>query len=168
MDNEEKIKRNKEFWNVDKAVKRLVWRLAPNNKGEYSNFKVVEDDFYALKSILGSLDREKNKVLSYAPLFAKLYIYHLTMNIRYYETTVLNEFPHYDLHKLLDKPLHLFFEAFYTDLQNNQLNRLIDCKTEEEKDQVLKDYKYYQKTFTLEYITDKLTKQINEALKTYS
>ena len=168
MDNNEKIKRNKDFWDVVKAVKRLVWRLAPNDKGEYSNFRVLEDDFLALKSILGEIDRLNKINLPNNTLFAKLYIYHLTMNIRHFGTTVLDNYPHSDLHRLLSKPLDLFFQSFYNDLQDNQLNKLLNCKTDEEKKEVWNDFVKYKETFTLQFITEKLTSQINEALKRFS
>lgn len=168
MHNEDKIKRNKEFWEVDKAVKRLVWRLAPNSKGEYSNFRVLEDDFNALKSILGSLDRDKKINVSNNVLLAKLYIYHLTMNIRYFGTTVLDEYPQKDLGRLLDLPLEKFTQAFYKDLIDNQLNKLVETDNENEQKEILKQYEDFKKTFTLEFVENKLFDMVNKALKRYS
>uniref|UniRef100_UPI003F6CBE99 hypothetical protein n=1 Tax=Polaribacter sp. TaxID=1920175 RepID=UPI003F6CBE99 len=121
MDNEKKIKDNKDFWDVDKSVKRLIWRLAPKENGQYFKFEPNENDFNALKSLLGSLDRDKKINVANNVLFAKLYIYHLTMNIRYFNTTVLENYPAQDLNRMLSKPLSMFYKSFHKDLQDNQL-----------------------------------------------
>lgn len=167
MDNDKKIKENKEFWDVDRAVKRLIWRLSPNNKGEYNTFKPTKDDFNAFKSILGSLDREKNKSVSYAPLFAKLYLFVLTQNIRFYETTFFSDFPTKDLHRMLDTPIELFFKSFYNDFTSNQLNKLSDSNSVKINNEIINDYKKLQETFTYDLIKGQLIDLINKALKTY-
>lgn len=167
MDNEKKIQENKEFWNEQKSVKRLIWRLAPKENGSYSRFQPDKTDFNALKSLLGSLDRDKKINVANNVLFAKLYIYHLTMNIRKFETTVLDDFPAKDLSLLLDKPLDLFYQSFYNDLQDNQLNKLLKVP-EPEQEEVIKEYKRLKETFTLEMVTSKLDDMINKSLKRYS
>lgn len=168
MDNEKKIKDKKDFWDVDKSVKRLIWRLSPKENGQYYKFEPNENDFKSLKSILGSLDRDKKINVANNVLFAKLYIYHLTMNIRYFETTVLNSFPEKDLHNLLSKPLGLFIKAFYNDLQENQLNKLLKTNDENKQKEIVNDYERLKETFSLDYVTDKLLESINNALKKYS
>lgn len=167
MDNNKKIQENKEFWNEQKAVKRLIWRLAPKENGTYSRFEPNETDFNALKSLLGSLDRDKKINVSNNVLFAKLYIYNLTMNIRHFETTVLEDYPAKDLSLLLSKPLDLFYQSFYKDLQDNQLNKLLKVPESEQKE-VLKEYQRLKETFTLDIVTSKLDSMINQCLKKYS
>lgn len=110
-------------WDLKKAGQRLLWRLQPAEDG-YKSFKPNDNDFAALKCILTFVNNQLSEVVNNNKLFAKLYIYHLTMNIRYYETTVLDPFPSTDLHKLLDRPLAVFYKAFYKDLIDNQLNKL--------------------------------------------
>lgn len=168
MDNNKKIKDNKSFWEVDKAVKRLIWRLSPKENGNYFKFEPNESDFNALKSILGSLDRNKKINIANNTLFAKLYIYHLTMNIRHFETTVLNSYPEKELKRMLDKPLEMFVQSFYNDLHNNQLNKLLKTENEKEQKDILESVEQLKKTYTLDYVRGKLFDSINKSLKTYS
>lgn len=166
--NEKKIEDYKTFWNVEKAVKRLIWRLSPKENGKYFSFEPNKDDFNALKSILGDLDRQKKINLPNNVLFAKLYIYILTQNIRFYETTALNDYPNKDLAKMLNTPLDYFYQAFYNDLHNNQFNKLLKSESKENDLEILKEFEELKKTFTLELITSKLDNMINESLKKYS
>lgn len=163
----DKIKQNKEFWDIEKSAKRLIWRLAPNEKGETQSFKPNENDFNALKSILGSLDREKNKSMSYAPLFAKLFIYVLNQNIRHLETTFLDTIPEKELSRLLNTNVELFFKAFYNDLKDNQLNKLTKTDDKNKQNEILKEYQDLQKTYTYDYVKGQLIDMINKALKRF-
>jgi hypothetical protein len=168
MDNEKKIKDNKDFWDVDKSVKRLIWRLSPKENGQYYKFEPNQNDFNALKSLLGSLDRDKKINVANNVLFAKLYIYDLTMRIRYFGTTVLDNYPVQDLNRMLSKPLSMFYKSFHKDLQDNQLNKLLDTENEKEQKEILKEYERLKKTFTLEFVSSKLDDMINKALKRFS
>lgn len=168
MDNRSKIQKEKDFRDVEKSVKRLIWRLAPNENGDFTSFLPNTNDFNSLKSILGSLDRDKKINVSNNVLFAKLYIYHKTMIIRHYGTTALELETQKEISRLLEKPLDLYFEAFHRDLHDNQLNKLMDSKTEKEKIEIIEQYKNLKKTFTLDYVKSKLLEEINEALKTFS
>lgn len=167
MDNFDKIKRNKEFWDVDKAVKRLIYKFSPNEKGLYPYFRVSEHDFNAFKSILGSLDRNKKLNVLNHSLFAKLYIYNLHMAINHFGTTVLDGYPHQDLHNKLRMPLGYFYKAFHSDLHLNQLNKLNKKNDTEKNNDIIKEFKQLQKTFTLEFVSSTLEKHINECLQAY-
>jgi len=191
---------------LKKAGKNLLYKLSPNEKGVYFNFKPSINDFNDLKTILGYINRQEKINLENNVLFAKLFIYELTMEIRSYQTTVLNPFPLKKLSAIMQKPLPLFYDAFYRDLLDNQLNKLVefdfinkqieeDIKnaeenypdyegittkedyikhkqskiiTEEQKHEVLKEYEQLKKTFTLEYVTDKLNDTITESVNKFS
>ena len=111
---------------LKKAGERLLWRLSPKENGDYTTFKANENDFNALKTILEHINRQEKISLKNQSLFAKLFIYELTMEIRDLQTTVLNPFPLKKLSNLLKRPLESFYDAFYKDLINNQLNKLTD------------------------------------------
>ena len=111
---------------LKKAGERLLWRLSAKENGEYTTFKANENDFNALKTILEHINRQEKISLKNQSLFAKLFLYELTMEIRNYGTTVLNPFPLKKLSSLLKTPLKNFYDAFYQDLMNNQLNQLVD------------------------------------------
>ena len=55
MDNRSKIQKEKDFRDVEKSVKRLIWRLAPNENGDFTSFLPNTNDFNSFKSILGSM-----------------------------------------------------------------------------------------------------------------
>jgi len=165
MSNEEKIKYSKEYWDVKKSGKRLLWRLSPNKNGEYMPFNVTKEDFNALKSLLGYINRVENKSIYNNQLFAKLYIMELVGRIRENQTTVFNDFVFTELSHQLSKPLDLFYKAFYQDLCNNQLNKLTKSNfTDKEGKEVLMDYKRFKETFPLEYVTSKLDEMMNLTL----
>lgn len=149
-------------WDIKSAGERLLWRFKSGK-----SFVPNELDVDALTCVLSFINRQTSENIANNQLFAKLYIYHLTMNIRYYETTVLNEFPVGDLHRLLSKPLTSFYKAFYVDLHNNQLNKLVKVD-EEERQGVLDDFKNLQQTFTEDFIIQKLDEQMSNALNRYS
>lgn len=164
---------------LKKAGERLLWRLSPKENGDHTTFKANENDFNALKTILGHINRQEKISVKNQSLFAKLFIYELTMEIRNYQTTVLNPFPLQKLSSLLSKPIEVFYDAFYSDLINNQLNRLTDfdnINKQIEKDikEAEENYPNYEgitskedyiKSKRLEMISDE--KQI-EVLKDYS
>jgi len=165
MENEDKIKYSKEYWNVKNAGKRLLYKLSPMKNGKYRTFEVTESDFNALKSLLGYINRVENKSIYNNTLFAKLYIMDLVGRIRESETTIFNDMLFTELSHQLSKPLELYYKAFYEDLCSNQLNRLAKGTfTDKEGKEVIMDYKRFKETFTLEYVTDKLNEMMNLTL----
>ena len=128
------------------------------------------------------------------------------MEIRSYGTTVLNPLPLNKLSSILKKPLPLFYDAFYKDLINNQLNKLVEFDeineglredianaeenypnyegitskedyiekkqsqiiTEEKRLDVIKEYNELKKTFTYDFVIDKLNSNIVESINKFS
>ena len=191
---------------LEKAGKNLLYKLSPNKEGVYFNFKPTENDFKDLKTVLGWINRQTELSLKNNALFAKLFIYELTMEIRSYGTTVLNPLPLNKLSSILKKPLPLFYDAFYKDLINNQLNKLVEFDeineglredianaeenypnyegitskedyikkkqsqiiTEEKRLDVIKEYNELKKTFTYDFVIDKLNSNIVESINKFS
>lgn len=150
-------------WNLKESASRLLWRFK-SKKG----FTPNDNDINALNSVLKWINNQKKETLNNNHLFAKLYIYHLTMNIRYYETTVMCPTPQQDLHKILDYPLEYFYKSFINDLYNNQLNRLLDKETNEEKQEIIKEYIEQKDLYPEEYIINNLNHMITEALNKFN
>ncbi|WP_166387726.1 hypothetical protein [Polaribacter sp. 11A2H] len=163
--NNEKIKYSKDYWDVKKSGNRLLWRISPNEKGEFKTFKVLQDDFNALKSILGMVNRLESKTISNNELFAKLFIMELLGQIREKETTVFNDSVFIQISNQLSKPLELFYQTFYEDLCSNQLNKLTkDDFTDTEGHNILMDYHRFKETFTLELVKSKLNEMMSNTL----
>ena len=90
--NETKIKHSKEYWDVKNSGKRLFYKMKPRQNGEYVDFKLCEDDFNAIKSLLGYINRVEKKTILNNQLMAKLYIMQLVGEIRNGKTTIFNSF----------------------------------------------------------------------------
>tara|TARA_B100000809_G_C14829135_1_gene420342 strand:+ start:87 stop:599 length:513 start_codon:yes stop_codon:yes gene_type:complete len=163
--NETKIKHSQEYWDVKKSGKRLMWRMSQDDKGQFKTFKVTEDDFNALKSVLGYINRIDDKTVLNNQLFAKLYIMELVGQIRENKTTIFNKAIFTNISNQLKKPLELFYKAFYEDLCSNQLDNILEknIPSEETQDFVL-DYKRFKETFSLDYVTGKINEMINTTL----
>lgn len=163
-----KLVSQKEFWNVKKAGEKLLWRLSPDKTGEYKAFKPNENDFNALKSILGMINRiEKNNV-SNNELFAKLYVNFLTQEIRYHGTTVFDKRIFAIVGNKLNYSLESYYSTFLNDLQGNQWNKILEDKTLEEQLETLKMFNQFKETYCFDYVASKLDENINHALLTYS
>ena len=148
-------------YNLEKAVSKLSWRF-----GSDKPFKPNQDDVEALNTIFGWINRQKKETLNNNVLFAKFYIHYKTMSIRRFETTVLDDFNviNNEMIKILKTPLNLFYEAFHRDLHDNQLNRLLEANNDKEKEEIMANYIHYKKTFTLDFVSNKLGHEITEAL----
>lgn len=165
MEAQEKINYSKQYWDVKNSGKRLLYKLSPMKNGKYKTFEVTEKDFNALKSLLGYINRVESKTIYNNQLFAKLYIMELVGQIREQKTTVFNDFIFTELSNQLSKPLELFYKAFHQDLCMNQLNRLTKKAIEEGKgNDIIANYKLFEKTFTLEYVTAKLDEMMVQTL----
>ena len=165
MENEQKIKYSKEYWDVKNAGKRLLYKLSPMKNGKYRTIEVDESDFNALKSLLGYINRVESKSIYNNELYAKLYIMDLVGRIRESKTTVFNDFVFKELSNQLSKPLELFFTAFYSDLCSNQLGRLNeDTFKDRLGDNIILDYEQFKEEFTYEYVKGKLIEKMNETL----
>jgi hypothetical protein len=164
MNNAKKIQDNKDVWNVKKAGQRLQWRIQPNYKGEYKTFKVNEDDFKALNSLLGMINRIQNLDTSNQVLFEKLYIRFLIQEIRHNKTTIFDKNLLTEISTILAYPLENFYTAFYNDLHGNQLNRLLTNKTEQEDMDTLKVHQEFTEKYTFDFVVNKIRTNKNELL----
>jgi len=164
MANEKKINDAQNYWNVKKAGNHLLFKLSPY-KGNFKNFKVTEEDFNALKSLLGYVNRVESGLVNNNQLFAKLFLMHLVGDIRENGTTIFNEFIFNNLSNQLSKPLALFYKAFYEDLCSNQLDNITEKNiSNEDAQEFLLDYKRFKETFSLEFVTGKLDEMMNHLL----
>ena len=133
--------------------------------GKHRTFEVTEEDFNALKSLLGYINRVESKTIYNNQLFAKLYIMDLVGRIRKSGTTIFNSFLFKDISNQLARPLDDFYEAFYKDICSNQLNKLTEGTfTDKEGNAVVMDYKRFKETFSLEYMKTKIDEQMNKTL----
>lgn len=155
-------------YDLKKAVNRFQFRFTKNSNGSFNTFKPNTDDIQAINTIFGWITRQKKESVLNNSLFAKLYIYHLTMNIRHYETTVLNDYPQKDLSRLLDLPLGSFVKSFYNDLQDNQLNKLLKTEDKNKQLEIINQHQDLKKTFTLEIVESKLFDMVSEALNRFN
>jgi len=140
-------------YKTEKAINRLSWRFS-NNK----SFKPNEEDIDSLNCILEWMNREIKNNVRNNQLFAKLYIYFLHQNIKFYNSTVFDNIPQKDLSKLLDLPLDSFYKSFHKDLHFNQFNRV----------KTIEDLKSVKESYTIENVTERLDFMINEALNRFS
>lgn len=161
----DKIKKSKQYWDVKNSGKRLFYKLRANEKGEFRAFKPTESDFNSLKSLLGYIDRVESKTIFKNELYAKLYLMHLTQEIRRNETTSFNDEIFSSLSQKLSLPLDLYYRIFYDDLCSNQFNRLTHAKfSDKEGNEIIMDAKRFKETFTFELVRDKLNEIMNKTL----
>lgn len=146
--------------NIKKQVNWLYKRFKEAKKSKYGSFKVKEVDFNALLEVVQYLDMVRAEKVSKNTLFAKLYIYHLNNLIDTYHTDVLEELPQKELSKLLDIPLDAYFKRLHEKIQVNWNDKI--CEKLLKGDDVKKQY--VTEKYSLEYVEDKLTEMINEAL----
>ena len=163
QDHKNKITDAKKFWDVKRAGERLLWRF-----GLDKPFKPNADDELALRSVLSWVNRASSDAVSNNQLFAKLYIYQLNQAIRYHQTTVFEELVQLELSKVLDTPLHLFYDAFIADLYGNQLNRISEVSSQKEKLDVVKYAQRFKETYSKDFVTSKLDEMIVNALNRFS
>lgn len=154
-------------WDVKKAGNRLLWRFSKDDNGKFKNFTPNESDLGALHTVLEWINRQENVNVRGHVLFAKLYIYFLTQGIRYHGTTVFDNHVQRELSSLLEKPFHLFYDAFITDLYGNQLNKL-NKQSIDQFDKTMLEVEQFKKVFTEDYIKSKLNEMISEALNRFS
>ena len=164
MNNQDKINKSHDYWNVKKAGNHLLFKLSPYN-GKFKTINVTEDDFNALKSVLGYVNRVESGLVNNNQLFAKLFLMELVGQIRENGTTVFNQMVFQNVSNQLAKPLDLFYKAFYEDLCSNQLLRLSEDAFKDEKGmEVVLDYKRFKETYSLQFVTEKLDEMMNHLL----
>ncbi|MDG2194260.1 MAG: hypothetical protein P8K77_05305 [Polaribacter sp.] len=162
------IKYKKEYWNVKKSGIRLLWRFQKDESGRFKNFTPTEADEISLKSVLAWVNRQSDNNVNNNHLFVKLFVYHLTTEIRESETSIFDSFLQAKVSLLLNKPLALFYEAFKQDLYINQFQRLIKEKgIVDDKDAVI-DYTRFTEVYSPEFVMSKLNEMASEAINRFS
>ena len=91
--------------NTDQAIKRILWRFK-----ECEIIYVNEKDVTAVNMIIDYINEHQNKTFLHNLHFSKLYIYVLGIFLEKYETTIDQNLPKVELHKLIDRPLEYFIE----------------------------------------------------------
>jgi hypothetical protein len=146
--------------NIEQALNRLHWWVIPqkdiNGNIFFKNIKPNRTDLEAVNFMIEWVDNQKKQSLKQNQLFAKLYIYVYHKFIQHYETTVFDNVPQSELHRILDKPLDAFFKAFTQQLNDNEAYISINEGNELKND-----------VWDLETVTDNLTAQLTEALNRY-
>ena len=153
------------MYDIKKSINRFNWRFRKDDNGNFFNFKPTNEDVKCMNTLISWIIREKKEDLQNNQLFAKLYIYFLHQQIREHNTTVLDSIPQKQLSKLLDKPIHSFYEAFTKELHDNQICKLLEGVTRENKKLTPE---MLRKAYDLEYVTNSLNGMITEALNRFS
>lgn len=138
----------------DKAVQRLSWQFSRG-----VSFKPNQNDVDALNRIFEWITSQKEINLLNQQPFAKLYIERLVREIRENKSTVFNINMQKEVSRVLSMPIELFYEAFHSDLHNNQIRKVLKDKLK--KDVTFKDMESF---YTLEFVTDKLNHMITESI----
>lgn len=157
---------NKQYnYNVQKAASKLLWRFNSVN-GQTKSFNPNKDDIQSLNTLLECINREKKQKIQENVLFAKLFIYVLTIYLREYETTIFDKEITSQVSMLLDKPLDLFYKAFENEIYSNQITEICKIMKDKRTDKEItaEDFK---KTYTPEFIQMNLDLMITEALNRF-
>ena len=149
----------KNNYNIEKAIQRISWRFTSDKP-----FKPNENDIESVNCLIDWINRQTSETINNNQLFAKLYIYHLNQTIRYFQTTIFEDIPQKDLSKILDLPLKNFYIAFHKELHSNLITKIVD-NNKGKKEIELKEL---EEMYSLEFISDKLEQQVNEALNRFS
>jgi len=149
---------------IKKAAERLIWRLKPDKEGNFKSFTPNQNDVDSLNCILNWINNQKKETLNNNTLFAKLYIYVLTQEINYHDTTVLDPIPQKKVSALLNHPLDKFYKSFVNDLYQNQLKRLLVLSESDEQKKVIEEYQKQKNLYPEGLIESQLNHMITEAL----
>lgn len=148
---------------IKKALNWQNKRLLSAKESKYNSFKVNEVDFKAFNSVVEYVSVVNKKRVSKNTLFAKLFVYFLNQQVRYYKTDYFEAVPTKELCRLLDMPLGNYYEAFHKELISSQINNIID-KYKKGHKPTIEDFK---DRYTLEMVTTHLDLQINQALSRF-
>jgi hypothetical protein len=161
-------KHKNDYWNVKKSGTRLLWRFQKGESGGFKNFTPTEADEIALKSVLAWVNRQSDNNVNNNHLFVKLFVYHLTTEIRESETSIFDRFLQTKVSLVLNRPLNLFYEAFKQDLYTNQLQRLIKENGIVDDKGIVVDYTRFTEVYSQKFIMSKLNEMVSEALNRFS
>ena len=115
---------------IEKALNRLAWWVTPQRdiSGNifFKNIKPNRTDLESVNFMIDWVKRQKEITISNNTLFSKLYIYTYHTFLKNYSASIFDNEPQKELHKLLNKPLDAFIEAFKTQLNDNHIYEKID------------------------------------------
>jgi hypothetical protein len=104
---------------IRKAVERLVWRFS-------NGWNVNQLDADALNMIQKFVEDKHKKQIQDYHLFAKLYIMVYAQYLERYKTTIFDDIPRKELHKLLDLPVDNFIQRLTQRLNESELYSLFN------------------------------------------
>ena len=148
---------------IKKSLNWLNKRFKSAKEHKYSSFKVNEHDFNAFNSIVEYVSIVNKEKVSKNVLFAKLYIYFLNQQIRYFQTDAFEKIPVIELNKFLDTPLDNYYVAFHKELHSAKIsNTILKYKqgykpTKEE----------FENKYSLQFVTEQLDLMMNQALNRF-
>ena len=105
------------------TIKRAIEHFSFKFKNVW---KPTQPDVEALNTIIEFVEAKHKKQIQDYQLFAKLYIMVYAQYLERYKTTIFDEIPKKELHKLLDRPLDFFLELFTQRLNESELYSLFD------------------------------------------
>ena len=107
---------------IKKAIEHFGFKLNPKNK----IWKATKKDIDALDFIMGFVEDKHKQQLRDNELFAKMYIMVYAQYLERYKTTIFDDIPRKELHKLLARPLNEFIQRFTDRLNESELYALFD------------------------------------------
>lgn len=148
---------------IKKSLNWLNKRFVSAKDNKYSSFKVNKHDLEAFNSVVRYISIINKKRVFKNELFAKLYIYFLNQQIRYYQVDALEKIPQKELSRLLNTPLFNFYEAFHKELHSARHTNVIE-KYKKGYKPTIEDFK---EKYSIEFITNQLDLQINQCLNRF-
>ena len=167
---------------IKSAVDHFIWKFK-------NVWKPGEKDVQALTAIIKFVEDNHKKQIQDYHLFAKLYIMVYAQYLERYKTTIFDDIPRKELHKLLNTPLDNFIQRFTDRLNESELYALFDelgiksehpatktieCKEEENK--ALKNAlngknnknRFCGQIWDIETVKENIELQINNVINEFS
>ena len=129
--------------NIEKNIERLGFTLSKRNKPNQS-------DMDSLNFIINWINSQQSETIKNNQLFAKMYIYHLNHNIKYYSTNVSEFLPQKELSNLLSTELEHFYQSFTNKLNDNSKNEILDLVHTGVKRKTVEGYTKHPNQYTKE------------------
>ena len=139
-------------------------------------WKSTKPDIDAYNTIIDFVEQKHENQFNDNQLFAKLYIYHYSKLLQFYQCTVFDNQPNKDIQEVLEKPIERLIEDF-TKIANDQETFIkmkdvgiteahprTKSKDQREKETDVFTLEMLKPTMTFEECKDNLTSLINLAL----
>ncbi|MCP4984899.1 MAG: hypothetical protein GY928_02180 [Colwellia sp.] len=164
---------------IKNAVDHFSWKMK-NKRGSTPS----PSDKLAMNTIMEFVEDKHKKQINDYHLFAKLYITVYAQYLEKYKTTIFDDIPRKELHKLLDRPVSDFVQRFTDRLNESELYSLFEelninmdhaSKTKEAEIDVLekslKDEenldKFTGKVWTFDTVKEQIELQINNVINAF-